>query len=217
MDAVPLHPKTADFVDRFAAALKVKLSQAEQKYGYSDGWSRRDWLDECRKCLREHVEKGDPRDVAAYCAFLWHHGTKTVNTRHSDAAPWITDVGHYTTPPAMQPQPRTEVQIDIPAEMVAWLRKRRDDFVAEFGSVDPETGTLEFGSGPRGRIREEHVANLNEEIEHFDLLASGHLEAIHERNRPCGCVGECEVKTMCICRDSEASLGITSGRDGEAG
>jgi hypothetical protein len=25
----------------------------------------------------EHVAKGDPRDVAAYCAFLWHHGERT--------------------------------------------------------------------------------------------------------------------------------------------
>jgi hypothetical protein len=24
-----------------------------------------------------HVHKGDPRDVAAYCAFLWHHGETT--------------------------------------------------------------------------------------------------------------------------------------------
>jgi DNA repair exonuclease SbcCD ATPase subunit len=31
-------------------------------------------MDECRVKLREHVEKGDPLDVAAYCAFLWYHG-----------------------------------------------------------------------------------------------------------------------------------------------
>lgn len=29
------------------------------------------------KGLAEHVAKGDPRDVAAYCAFAWHHGWST--------------------------------------------------------------------------------------------------------------------------------------------
>ena len=72
-----LHPKTLDLVTRFAGSLAAKLSAAEQKYGYSDGWAESDWLDECRAKLLEHVAKGDPRDVAAYCAFLWHHGART--------------------------------------------------------------------------------------------------------------------------------------------
>lgn len=72
-----LHPRTNDLVDRFAAALKDKLAQAEQKYGYSDGWADPGWMDECRGQLLSHIEKGDPRDVAAYCAFLWHHGERT--------------------------------------------------------------------------------------------------------------------------------------------
>lgn len=75
--AANLHPKTADLVQRFAAALADKLAAAEKKYGYSDGWASPDWMDECRLCLREHLFKGDPRDVAAYCAFLWHHGEST--------------------------------------------------------------------------------------------------------------------------------------------
>lgn len=72
-----LHPATADLVLRFAQALAEKLHKAEQKYGYSDGWLNNDWMDECRAKLIEHVGKGDPRDVAAYCAFLWHHGERT--------------------------------------------------------------------------------------------------------------------------------------------
>jgi hypothetical protein len=72
-----LHPNTSALVDRFAAALKEKLAAAEKKYGYSDGWSWPDWMDECRAKLAEHTAKGDPRDVAAYCAFLWHHGEST--------------------------------------------------------------------------------------------------------------------------------------------
>jgi hypothetical protein len=72
-----LHPATADLVKRFAAALAQKLAAAEKKYGYSDAWASPDWMDKCRADLLRHVRKGDPRDVAAYCAFLWHHGERT--------------------------------------------------------------------------------------------------------------------------------------------
>lgn len=69
--------QTDDLVDRFAAALKAKLNAAEKKYGWNDGWLSDDWEDVCQMRLADHIEKGDPRDVAAYCAFMWHHGWKT--------------------------------------------------------------------------------------------------------------------------------------------
>ncbi len=72
-----LHPRTRDLVARFSDALALKLARAERKYGYSDGWASDDWLDACRADLARHVAKGDPLDVAAYCAFLWHHGAST--------------------------------------------------------------------------------------------------------------------------------------------
>lgn len=72
-----LHPNTADLVARFADALANKLLDAQRKYGYSDSWRSPEWMDECRNQLLEHVAKGDVRDVAAYCAFLWHHGQST--------------------------------------------------------------------------------------------------------------------------------------------
>jgi hypothetical protein len=68
-----LHPDTAELVLRFAFRLAAKLHKAERKYGYTNGWKNPDWMDECRDELRRHIEKGDPVDVAAYCAFLsWH-------------------------------------------------------------------------------------------------------------------------------------------------
>lgn len=72
-----LNPHTMNLVVRFARALAKKLADAETKYGYGDGWRSPEWMDECRARLQEQVAKGDPRDVAAYCAFLWHHGAST--------------------------------------------------------------------------------------------------------------------------------------------
>ena len=82
-DSFTLHPATADLVRRFSQALAEKLAAAEAKYGYSDGWASPDWMDECRTKLMEHIAKGDPRDVAAYCAFLWHHGASTARPEPS--------------------------------------------------------------------------------------------------------------------------------------
>ncbi|MFP8639604.1 DUF551 domain-containing protein [Klebsiella michiganensis] len=74
-----LNPETADLVLRFASALADKLYKAEQKYGRSTDWMKDDWYDDCLQSLWEHIEKGDPRDVAAYCAFMWYHGWVTTD------------------------------------------------------------------------------------------------------------------------------------------
>jgi hypothetical protein len=90
--AVAIHPRTRELVERFSRALLEKLAAAEKKYGYSDGWAQSDWMDECRQRLLDHLFKGDPRDVAAYCAFLWHHGEPT-NSRSAEArreSEWAT-------------------------------------------------------------------------------------------------------------------------------
>ena len=71
-----LNPETTDLVLRFASALADKLYNAEKKYGRSTDWMKDDWYEDCLQSLWEHIEKGDPKDVAAYCAFMWHHGWK---------------------------------------------------------------------------------------------------------------------------------------------
>ena len=58
-------------VDQFADAMKAKLADARAK-GRS-GWQDCDPA-ELSYMLREHVEKGDPRDVANFCMFLWSLG-----------------------------------------------------------------------------------------------------------------------------------------------
>lgn len=82
--AVPVEERTPiDEVDtligQFARALKEKLIRSEAKYGWNNGWMKMDWQDDLRRDLRLHVEKGDPLDVAAYCAFAWHHGWSTAS------------------------------------------------------------------------------------------------------------------------------------------
>ena len=67
-----------NLVQRFASALFDKLHKAANKpENSSNPWQRKDWADELRTKLRECVTKGDPLDVAAYCAFAWHHDWPT--------------------------------------------------------------------------------------------------------------------------------------------
>lgn len=61
-------------VNQFSRALEDKLNRSEAKYGWNNGWMKMDWRHDLLRDLRLHVEKGDPLDVAAYCAFAWHHG-----------------------------------------------------------------------------------------------------------------------------------------------
>jgi hypothetical protein len=72
-----LHEDTADLVVRFAEALAEKLYLSQKKYNYQNEWISPDWMDSCRTQLRSHLNKGDPIDVAAYCAFLWYHKEPT--------------------------------------------------------------------------------------------------------------------------------------------
>lgn len=76
----PLHPETRKLVYAFSDALVEKLIKAQQKYGRKDDWRTNDWEAECRQELIRHVEKGDPLDVAAYCAFMWGRGWRLGST-----------------------------------------------------------------------------------------------------------------------------------------
>jgi hypothetical protein len=76
-------PKTLDYnsqqlVVRFAEALAQKLKDAETKYGYTNEWQTdTEWEAQCQENLIQHLYKGDPRDVAIYAAFCWHHKWNT--------------------------------------------------------------------------------------------------------------------------------------------
>lgn len=122
---LPANTATADLVMRFAGAMAEKLAAAEAKYGYSDGWLAPDWMDECRAKLVEHVAKGDPRDVAAYCAFLWHHGELTALTS--------------TTPPAERVSPEA-VRYEFRCSTPTWNEGKWQ----EWTRCDTEAEAREF-------------------------------------------------------------------------
>ena len=56
-----------DAVDAFAAVMKAKLAKAREKG--RGGWQTCT-PDEISRMLREHVDKGDPIDVANFAMFL---------------------------------------------------------------------------------------------------------------------------------------------------
>ncbi|EOG3201314.1 DUF550 domain-containing protein [Salmonella enterica] len=83
-----LHPDTQNLVADFCTALAEKLYKAQLKYGYDADWKQDGWSTQCQAHFHQHIAKGDPRDVAAYCAFMWYHGWKT----ESVSAPVVPEV-----------------------------------------------------------------------------------------------------------------------------
>lgn len=69
-----LDPRTGLLVEAFAVALAEKLTAAQKKYGFQSHWADAGWQGDLIVQLLDHVRKGDPLDVAAYCAFAWRHG-----------------------------------------------------------------------------------------------------------------------------------------------
>lgn len=103
-----LHPDTLKLVTDFSSALAEKLYKAQLKYGYDADWKQDGWPSQCQADFQQHIAKGDPRDVAAYCAFMWYHGWKTEpapvslpDEQHSERFNWTLGQwaehvgGHY--------------------------------------------------------------------------------------------------------------------------
>ncbi|WP_186076368.1 hypothetical protein [Burkholderia gladioli] len=78
-------------VDEFAIEMKAKMAAARAK-GRS-GWETCAPADLSRM-LREHVEKGDPRDVANFCMMLHHHGAHiSASAEAREPSAWVTPEG----------------------------------------------------------------------------------------------------------------------------
>ncbi|KMV90563.1 hypothetical protein HMPREF9688_03362 [Klebsiella oxytoca 10-5244] len=100
-----LHPDTQELVIDFCTALAEKLYKAQLKYGYDADWKQDGWPSQCQAHFHQHIAKGDPRDVAAYCAFMWWHGwstkpaegleSRTVTVKLPDIMPPEAAPAHY--------------------------------------------------------------------------------------------------------------------------
>ncbi|MHA9573044.1 hypothetical protein ACYBEL_24610 [Klebsiella pneumoniae] len=116
-----LHPSTMALVNDFATALAEKLHKAELKYGYSNAWINNGWMTECLAEFHRHIAKGDPRDVAAYCAFMWYHGWKTEAAQPAPVVP-VTDAMAYAFHHALTDSPLGDDDVeDIKAGLRAAL------------------------------------------------------------------------------------------------
>lgn len=135
------HPDSVA-VDHFAAEMKIKLAQKRAEG--RGGWDNKE---ECSKeflsrLLREHVEKGDPIDVANFCMMLHQRGESIAQIQTSTPQSGIERAARF-------------------------VEKRRDEYVQDHGSYDPDTGATEFpGDGL------EYVAELEEIIDGIRALAS---------------------------------------------
>nr|WP_244125155.1 helix-turn-helix transcriptional regulator [Burkholderia gladioli] len=83
-------------VDAFAVEMKAKMAAARAK-GRS-GWETCA-PEDLSRMLREHVEKGDPRDVANFCMMLHHHGASISGA--ADAGEAVASIANPLTPYGM--------------------------------------------------------------------------------------------------------------------
>lgn len=83
----PAHQDDAA-VDALAATMKAKMAKQRAK-GYS-GWDTPEFTQQrLSDMLRAHVDKGDPVDVANFCAFLAARGEGIAHAAQGDALSWL--------------------------------------------------------------------------------------------------------------------------------
>lgn len=101
-----------------AQALGNKLLAAQNKRKADPvGWMRNDWEDDCRAGLMNHIQKGDPRDVMAYAAFMHYHGWSTA-------------------------KPEPEITPELTAQTVASLEDDNDPITVPRGLLGAALGAI---------------------------------------------------------------------------
>lgn len=97
-----LHHTTTTLVLDTANLMGQKLFNAQQKYGFVNGWQDSKWANPkegatfeanddaaCRAHAFSHVLKGDPVDVANYSAFQMFHGWSSAPQSREEAKSWV--------------------------------------------------------------------------------------------------------------------------------
>lgn len=122
-------------VDALAARMKAKLAQKRAE-GYG-GWDEKEVCDQdhLSHLLRNHVVKGDPVDVANFCAFLSARGEGIAQPAQ---APAPQNVGGAPTRPGL-------------IAAAAYIDEQAAGYAEEHARIDLDTGDMEFdreaGSG----------------------------------------------------------------------
>lgn len=130
-------------VDSFAAAMKAKMAAARAKG--RGGWEdpAQCTADDLSRMLREHVEKGDPRDVANFCMMLHQRG-EAIAARQPVGEPVAVEVpqGAIINGAAFADRLEHDYQFECPAGPLAnctdYVEFRRCfDFLAQWASSLP--------------------------------------------------------------------------------
>lgn len=110
-------------VNRFAVLMKWKLANARDR-GKS-GWQDRSWTPEqISAALRQHVDKGDPIDVANYCMFLAARG-EPITPAPAHAWPGQpTELGWWPTAAGKATSIRVDGAVMLDREMREWTQSR---------------------------------------------------------------------------------------------
>ena len=76
----------------------------------------------------------------------------------------ITELVGWPTEPEMVKYRKIAAAAEVAGHerCAAWVDARRNSFCAAFGSIDPETGALEFGRGTYAEEKEEYAGELEE-------------------------------------------------------
>lgn len=131
IDAAPTPPEQHSddvAVDRFAAAMKVKLAQkrAEGRGGWDD--PEQCPVERLAELLHEHVSKGDPIDVANFSMMLWCRGGRTTppvqQCRDDGRCQYAIDhgaegIGHCLPGKCVMPVQQDDEALEMLREMVA--------------------------------------------------------------------------------------------------
>lgn len=72
-----LEAELRQLCNKFADKMYAKMIKSEEKYNFNGRWKWDYQIPKMQQALAEHVNKGDPIDVANFCAFLDYHGAST--------------------------------------------------------------------------------------------------------------------------------------------
>ena len=183
VDVVPSAPEI-DY-EELIAACYARTKQAKGTRGciqFARGaeWFREQVLAAAPQAPAEQPADEDgadmPLDRAMHLAECWAAGKLIGGDGCGAAVALLAEVKRLNAvapaEPAAQAVDSSSASGRTIADAAAWIEKRRDDFIAEHGATDPDTGALEFGCGAHAEAKAEYVGELNEIIEGLRALAA---------------------------------------------